>query len=139
MLSIFRKRNESHLIKNYLGSAALNFDASSLSRFTSGQASLTMASIEKYLNDFLQNMMSTLVVIPDNPEQGVLYLLTGVLNLIEKHFAWENVDIKFSLLVKSLVALSALRQEEFLYHVNGVESNDTLYGSDNKYLKVIFL
>ncbi len=94
-----------------------------------------MASIEKYLNDFLQNMMSTLLVIPDNPDQGVLYLLTGVLNLIEKHFAWESVDIKFGLLAKSLLVLSALKQEEFLYHVNGVESNDTLYGSDAKYLK----
>jgi len=107
-----------------------------MSRLASSHAAFSMASIEKYLNDFLQNMMSTLIVIPDNPEQGVLYLLTGVLNLIEKHFAWENVDIKFSLLAKCLIALSALRQDEFLYHVNGVESNDTLYGSDGKYLKV---
>ena len=116
-----------------LSSATLNFDGSNLSRFST--TAFSMATIEKFLSDFLLDLMSTLLIIPDNPEQGVLYLLTGVINLIEKHFQWENVEIKYSLLAKALLILSALKQEDFLYHVNGVESNDTLYGSDAKYVR----
>jgi hypothetical protein len=80
-------------------------------------------NIERFLNEFLSNMMSTLLVIPDNPEQGVLYLLTGVLNLIQKHYTWENLEIKFNLLCNALVILSALKQDEYLYHVNEGENN----------------
>lgn len=92
---------------------------------------------EKYLNDFLSNMMSTLLAVPDNPEQGVLYLLTGCLNLVQKHLTWENVECKFNLLLNGLVILSALKQEAHLYGVSDVEANDTLYASDIKYLREI--
>jgi hypothetical protein len=77
-----------------------------------------MSIIEKYLNEYLANMMSTLLILPDNPEQGVLYLLTGVLNLIEKHLNWENVDVRFNLLVNVIIILTALKQEDYLYHID---------------------
>lgn len=77
-----------------------------------------MSIIEKYLNEYLTNMMSTLLILPDNPEQGVLYLLTGVLNLIDKHLTWENADVKFNLLANAIIILTALKQENYLYHID---------------------
>jgi hypothetical protein len=85
----------------------------------------------------LCNLLNTLLLLPDNPEQGVLALLTGVLNLINEHIEWENLEFKFSLLADFCVILSAMKQETFLYHVHNVESNDTLYGSDVKFLKEV--
>ena len=78
----------------------------------------TLSSVEKQLNEFISNMLSTLLLIPDNPEQGVLYLLTGVLNLVNKHFQWENTEIKFNLLASFLVIFGAVTQENFIYHIN---------------------
>ena len=77
-----------------------------------------MSIIEKYLNEYLTNMMSTLLILPDNPEQGVLYLLTGVLNLIDKHLTWENADVKFNLWANAIIILTALKQENYLYHID---------------------
>jgi hypothetical protein len=94
----------------------LNQDLLNISR-TNNSQQISTTIVEKFLNDYLSNLMSTLLVIPDNPEQGVLYLLTGVLNLIQKHFQWENLDIKFNLLCNSLVILGALKQDEYLYHI----------------------
>ncbi len=78
----------------------------------------SMSAVEKFLSEYLTSMMSTLLLIPDNPEQGVLYLLTGVINLISKHVQWENEDIKFNLLANSMIALSAMSQTSFIYHLN---------------------
>lgn len=97
-----------------ISASTLNFDGSNLrlNNLTS-----SMSTIEKYLNDYLSNMMSTLLLIPDSPEQGVLYLLTGVLNMINQ-FNWENEEIKFNLLSNSLVIFSALEQENYLHSIN---------------------
>jgi hypothetical protein len=82
------------------------------------QTSTSMSIVEKYLSEYLPNMMSLLLVVPDNPDQGVLYLLTGLLNLVQKHISWENIEIKFSLLMSAMAILIALKQETYLYHVD---------------------
>jgi hypothetical protein len=61
--------------------------------------------------------MSTLICIPDNPDQGVLYLLTGISNTILKHFSWENLEIKLNLMLNMITILSAFKQENYLYHI----------------------
>lgn len=95
----------------------MNFDGTNL-RLNTLTASMPM--VEKFLNDYLSNMMSTLLLIPDSPEQGVLYLLTGVLNMINQ-FNWDNLEIKFNLLANALVIFSALEQENYFYSVtNGI-------------------
>lgn len=78
----------------------------------------TALTVERLLNEYISNMLSTLLLIPDNPEQGVLYLLTGVLNLVNKHYQWENTEIKFNLLANFLVILGAMTQESYIYHIN---------------------
>ena len=100
----------------------MNFDNTSASRIQSSLAQ--MANTEKFLNEYLSNVMSTLLLIPDNPEQTVLYLLTGVHNIIDKHYNWDNKEIKFNLLTNLLVILSALKQEEYLHHLENGELLD---------------
>ena len=79
------------------------------------------AIIEKFFNDYLTNMLAQLLLTPDNPEQGVLYLLTGVQNLVSKYVSWENTEIKFNLLLNIVIVFGALKQENYLYHVdNGI-------------------
>ncbi len=77
--------------------------------------------IEKFLNDFLSNMLSTLLLVPDSPEQGVLYLLTGVINMINQ-YNWDNLEIKFNLLTNVLVIFSALEQENYMHSINNGNS-----------------
>ncbi len=91
-----------------------SFEASNPSKFSIS----SMSAVEKFLSEYLTNMMSTLLLVPDNPEQGVLYLLTGVINLINKHVQWDNEEIKFNLLANSLIGLSAMAQTNYLHHLN---------------------
>lgn len=151
-----QKQLESQSMASLQTSLALDSHAHHLTSKQSQSALSNQSNVERFLNDYLSNMMSTLLVIPDNPEQGVLYLLTGVINLIQKHFVWESTEIKFNLLCNSLVILGALKQDNYLYHMTDgiissligeilfnlfkqikVESNDTLYGSDSKYFREI--
>lgn len=99
-----------------LNKSSLNYDASNLARLSTSNTSVS--TVEKFLSDYLTNMMTTLLVIPDNPDQGVLYLLTGVMNLVQKHLNWDNLEIKFNLLANLLLVFSALKQEIYLYHIN---------------------
>ncbi|RNA42489.1 hypothetical protein BpHYR1_036590 [Brachionus plicatilis] len=102
-----------------LNQSSLNYDGSNLAKLSSSMSSLS--SIEKFLAEYVSNMMTTLLLIPDNPDQGVLYLLTGVVNLVLKNFQWDNKEVKFNILIEILKM--------------AIESNDTLYGSDPKFIK----
>ncbi|XP_036228602.2 VPS35 endosomal protein sorting factor-like isoform X1 [Bactrocera oleae] len=91
-------------------------------------------NLETYLVSYLCNMLATLVVVPDSPDQGVLYLLRLLLSEVTKF----PFDAQSSGLV--IVYLHALDMlyvqslEEFPYHIPCVVSNDELYGHDQKYL-----
>ncbi|XP_077304990.1 VPS35 endosomal protein-sorting factor-like isoform X4 [Lithobates pipiens] len=94
-------------------------------------------SSEAFLLEFLSNFFSTLLVVPDHPEQGVLSLVRGLLNVIED-YAWEdNRDDKIWIYSSVLHLLAALCQESYLYHIDKVDSNDNLYGGDAKFLTEI--
>ena len=58
-----------------ISKSSLNFDGSNSSKLN---PIASVSVVEKFLNDYISNMMTTLILIPDNPDQGVLYLLTGV-------------------------------------------------------------
>jgi len=45
-------------------------------------------STEPLLVDYIFNFLSTLVVVPDSPELGTLYLLRGLLNVVQD-YAWD--------------------------------------------------
>ncbi|VEN48574.1 unnamed protein product [Callosobruchus maculatus] len=97
----------------------------------------TTVKSETFLSSFIREFLSTLVVVPDNPERGVLILLKGLLNVI-RDMDWNKQNcVLGSLYINVLDLLSAMSQEEYPYHVDRVESNDALYGSDPKFLSEI--
>ncbi|CAH1997005.1 unnamed protein product [Acanthoscelides obtectus] len=89
---------------------------------------------EIFLSSYIRQVLSTLLVVPDNPERGVLSLLKGLLNVI-RDLDWNKQNcVLGSLYVNVIDLLSVMSQEEYSYHVDRVESNDSLYGSDTKFL-----
>lgn len=91
-------------------------------------------STEPFLLSLLNNFLSTLLVVPDHPEQGFLYLLSGLLNVLQD-YTWEtNSDTKIQVYLAALGLLSAATQDCYPYHIEKVDSNDALYGSDPKFL-----
>ncbi|XP_062359252.1 VPS35 endosomal protein-sorting factor-like isoform X4 [Cinclus cinclus] len=96
-----------------------------------------MRPSDAFLLEFLCNFFSTLLVVPDHPEQGVLFLVRGLLNVIQDYTWEDNSDDKVRIYTNVLHLLSAMTQETFIYHVDKVDSNDTLYGGDSKFLAEI--
>ncbi|XP_051172865.1 VPS35 endosomal protein-sorting factor-like [Leptopilina boulardi] len=90
-------------------------------------------STEPCLLSYLSNFLSTLLVVPDSPEHGVLYLMRGLLNAIQRCFE-EHSSTKYYLYLRVLDLLSTYTQENYPYHVDKVDSNDRLYGSDHKFI-----
>ncbi|XP_066496496.1 VPS35 endosomal protein-sorting factor-like [Tiliqua scincoides] len=93
-----------------------------------------MRPSEAFLLEFLCNFFSTLLIVPDHPEQGVLFLVRGLLNVIQDYTWEDNSDDKIRIYTYVLHLLSAMSQETYLYHIDKVDSNDTLYGGDVKFL-----
>lgn len=94
----------------------------------------TVRQTEPLVMEFLYSFISTLLIVPDNPDSGVLYLLKGLLNMLENYNNDSNSDAKIIVYIRILTMLSAASQDNYLYHVDKVESNDTLYGSDPMFI-----
>lgn len=93
-----------------------------------------LKNTEPYLVSFLCNFLSTLIVVPDSPEQGVLYLLRTLLDAI-KRYPFDSNNISLSLVYLAIIdMLTTSAQETYPYHIPNVVSNDELYGSDSKFL-----
>ena len=57
--------------------------------------------------------------LQDSPEHGVLYLMRGLLNAVQRCFE-ENASMKTYLYLRVLDLLSAIVQENYPYHVEKV-------------------
>ena len=91
-------------------------------------------STEPLLVDYIYNLLSTLIVVPDNPEFGTLYLLRGLLNVVQD-YPWDgNSDSRAMIYIRVLALLSTVVQESIPYHVTGLDSNDALYGGDPQFV-----
>ncbi|XP_028990789.1 VPS35 endosomal protein-sorting factor-like isoform X2 [Betta splendens] len=93
-----------------------------------------LRSSESFLLDFINNFLATLLVVPDHPEHGVLYLVRGLLNMVQDYTWEDNSDAKVRVYVSALPLLAAMSQETYIYSVPKVDSNETLYGGDPKFL-----
>uniref|UniRef100_A0A8C2MXP7 VPS35 endosomal protein-sorting factor-like n=1 Tax=Cricetulus griseus TaxID=10029 RepID=A0A8C2MXP7_CRIGR len=89
---------------------------------------------EPFLLEFLCNFFSTLLIVPDHPEHGVLFLVRELLNVIQDYTWEDNSDDKIRIYTSVLHLLSAMSQDTYLYHIDKVDSNDSLYGGDSKFL-----
>uniref|UniRef100_A0A3Q3KWI5 VPS35 endosomal protein-sorting factor-like n=1 Tax=Labrus bergylta TaxID=56723 RepID=A0A3Q3KWI5_9LABR len=96
-----------------------------------------LRSSENFLLDFINNFLSTLLVVPDHPEHGVLYLVRGLLNMVQDYTWEDSSDAKVRVYVSALPLLAAMSQEAYLYSIPKVDSNETLYGGDPKFLSEI--
>ncbi|XP_014211909.1 UPF0505 protein C16orf62 homolog isoform X3 [Copidosoma floridanum] len=93
-------------------------------------------SSEPYLLSYLSNFLSTLLVVPDSPEHGVLYLMRGLLNAVQRYFDDTSMT-KSHLYLRVLDLLSTITQDCYPYHIDKVDSNDKLYGSDEKFVNEV--
>ncbi|KAL0179884.1 hypothetical protein M9458_025326, partial [Cirrhinus mrigala] len=73
----------------------------------------------------------------DHPEQGVLYLVRGLLNMVQDYTWEDNSDAKIRVYISALPLLAAMSQESYLYTIPKVDSNETLYGGDPKFIAEI--
>uniref|UniRef100_A0ABK0LVB5 VPS35 endosomal protein-sorting factor-like n=1 Tax=Rattus norvegicus TaxID=10116 RepID=A0ABK0LVB5_RAT len=89
---------------------------------------------EPFLLEFLCNFFSTLLIVPDHPEHGVLFLVRELLNVIQDYTWEDSSDDKIRIYTSVLHLLSAMSQDTYLYHIDKVDSNDSLYGGDSRFL-----
>ncbi|NXD63155.1 CP062 protein, partial [Eolophus roseicapillus] len=90
-----------------------------------------MRPSDAFLLEFLCNFFSTLLVVPDHPEQGVLFLVRGLLNVIQDYTWEDNSDDKVRIYTNVLHLLSAMTQEVYIYHVDKVSAPRTCESSEN--------
>ncbi|XP_050296954.1 VPS35 endosomal protein-sorting factor-like isoform X1 [Anthonomus grandis grandis] len=90
---------------------------------------------ESFLHLFIQQFLSILLVVPDNPERGILSLVRSLVNVL-RSLAWNQQNCILGYLYVNIVdLLASMTQDVFPYHVDGVESNDSLWGADSRFIK----
>lgn len=75
--------------------------------------------MDSYVVSYLSNMLATLVVVPDSPEEGVLYLLRLLLEVIQKFPFATNSLGPVTVYLNALDMLYVQSLENFPYHVAG--------------------
>lgn len=93
-----------------------------------------LKSTEGYLVSYLCNMLSTLIIVPDSPEQGVLYLLRLLLDVLKKFPFDLHSTGPVIVYLHALDMLYIESLDNFPYHIPNVVSNDGLYGGDIKFI-----
>ena len=58
------------------------------------------------------------ICIQDNPDQGVLYLIRGLLNVIADFSFDKSSDAKVAIYMNIIVVLSAMSQERYAYSID---------------------
>jgi len=89
-------------------------------------------STEQFMASYLNCFLSVLLVVPDNPDHEVLYLLRGLLNGIQEYPWSSNSDYKIKVFMNTTSLLAAACQDRYLYGISKVDSNDSLYAGDRK-------
>lgn len=75
--------------------------------------------LERYLVAYLCNMLATLIVVPDSPEQGVLYFLRLLLDIVGRRSfkTYSTAPAIIYLHVLDMLYVQSL--ERFPYHIDG--------------------
>merc|ERR1719505_326367 len=94
-------------------------------------------SSEQYFVEYINSLLSVLLIVPDHPDHGVLYLMRGLLNVLQDYKWDENSDSKIRVYLNAICLLSAASQEIYIYQLSKIDSNDKLYGSSKKFLAEI--
>lgn len=89
---------------------------------------------EPYITAYINNFLSVLLVVPDNPDMEVFYLLRGLLNAVQEYQWTASSDHKIRVYMNTISLLSAACQDKYLYGVEKVDSNDSLYAGGKKFV-----
>lgn len=76
-------------------------------------------SLERYLVSYLCNMLATLIVVPDSPEQGVLYFLRLLVDVVGRHEFKSDSTARVTIYLHALDMLYVQSLEKFPYHIQG--------------------
>jgi len=76
-------------------------------------------SLERFLVSYMCNVLATLIVVPDSPEQGVLYFLRLLLEVVGRHEFKPDSTAPSIIYLHSLDMLYVQSLEKFPYHIEG--------------------
>lgn len=88
-----------------------------------------LQSTENELVDVALNMLGTLLIVPDNPEQGVLTMFRGLLNAAMEYKWASDSDALATIYTRALHLLGAYAQSKYIHKIEQVDTNDLLYGA----------
>lgn len=72
-------------------------------------------SSEPYLLTYLKNFLTTLIVVPDSPDQGVLYLVRSLIDVV-KRYGFETSNL-ITIYLDVLDTLCIMSQEVYPMHI----------------------
>ncbi|XP_063531127.1 VPS35 endosomal protein-sorting factor-like isoform X2 [Cydia strobilella] len=129
------------LLNNCVGQVEANFKAlisliADIPEFImeDGQKKMTHFKVSSLISDLL----STLLIMPDNMDSSVkAYILSGFIKTMER-IHWRKTDpVYYMSLLRTLDLLCEMTRETYAYGIEGVLSNDKLYGSEAEYIDSI--
>eukprot|EP00808_Paulinella_micropora_P032345 g67639.t1 len=98
-----------------------------------------VCSNQERLTNYLLNLSSFLLLFPGHPTQGPFYLVKGLLNAVANYEPWKQPSqAKARVYLGILQLFCSYAQRNFPVHIKGVDSNDSLYGGDPKYLQALY-
>ncbi|KAL3286689.1 hypothetical protein HHI36_001184 [Cryptolaemus montrouzieri] len=89
---------------------------------------------EYFLVAYIKKFICVLLVTPDNPDLGVLSLLRSLLQVLQQYKWDHNGTSLVTIYLAVLDVLSVMAQDMLPYHIDKVDSNDALYGGDEKFI-----
>ncbi|CAK1552041.1 unnamed protein product [Leptosia nina] len=129
------------LLNNCIGQAEANFKAlvgviPEIPQFVheDGQQKPTQDRVMGLIGSFL----STLLILPDNVDSNTkAYILSGFIKTMER-IPWRKTDpLYYTTLLRILDLLCEMTQEQYLYNIDSVISNDELYGAEEEFIKCL--
>ena len=93
-----------------------------------------MVQTEGMLVEFVRNLCSGLVLLPDPPDRPPLFHFKELLSRIEAYGWDKRTDSKVRCYCSVVLSLTSESQSRLPYKISGIDSNDALYGSDPKFL-----
>ena len=79
---------------------------------------------DAWLREFMPSLLSTLLVVPDNPEEGVLFLIKAALNTVNKYEWDRGLGLRSLALMDGVRLLCAASRESYPYSYQVNRSDD---------------
>ncbi|KAI5736076.1 hypothetical protein M8J77_026343 [Diaphorina citri] len=108
-----------------------------LNKTNNGDQEIRVQYSDSLVLSYLRQMLSSLIIVPDNPEQSILYLTKALIKVIAMYPWSQDTTCKSDALISVLDMLSVARQDVYPYSIKSVDNNSILYGNDPEFLSEI--